>query len=326
MNESTAVAESSSAPAVQVVELPRSGTSEYAEWRVSGELPEPKPKTEAAAPSPQAEEGEAAPPKKQQENRRRPDAERRIADLVAENKRLKADRESKPEPVREQPKPAVSAPQEPKPEDVNADGTPRFKTYEEYIKAQARWEARQEMAEHERQRSVRQQQDAMKAEVEKARSRYKDLDQVMFPALKAITEDTAVSPVVKALLNDSEVLPDLLYTIGTSQDDLATFLEMAKSNPGKAIRYLAVTENLIREELNNGTDRNDKGQFAKPEPPPAKRGPESTPEPPLEIGSRGIPTDESQRALSAIERGDPNAVRTWMRAENAKDMRRRRGA
>jgi len=339
MSESTAVAESSSAPVRETVELPRSGTAEYANWRVSGELPEKpaetqaKPVTEESAPP--VEEGESATPK-QQEKVLSP-AEKRIKELVAENKRLKAEREIKPEPKSE-PK-SESKPQlvpqtrpKPTPEDKNADGTPKYKVYEDYVEELADWKAEQRMAVAERDRAVREQQTALKNEVEKARGRYDNLDEVMLPALKSIT-DAQVSPVIMNMLDDSEVLPDLLYTLGSDSNDLAEFLKMAKSNPGKAIRYLAVTENLIQEELAKtstfrempakGVD----GKFVKTDPAPAKRGAESTPDLPLEVGNRGTGTmDESGRALSEIASGNPNAVRNWLKAENQKDLRRRRGA
>jgi hypothetical protein len=35
--------------------------------------------------------------------------------------------------------------------------------------------------------------------------------------------------------------------------------------------------------------------------------------------------DEEARALSAHERGDPNAFRTWKREQDRKDLARRRG-
>ena len=326
MSESTAVAESSSAPTVEVVDLPRSGTSDYAEWRVTGDLPEPKPKTEEPAPSTkenQAEKGESAPPNKQQEKSK---TEKRFQKLLEENRRLKAETEAAKSPkVVEQAKPQGRT--KPTAEDKSQDGKPKYSTYEDFVEDLADWKAEQRLAQHEQERQGRQQQEAIKSDLEKARSRYDNLDEVIFPALNKITGDAAVSPVVKAMLNDSEVLPDLLYTIGG--EGLEDFLKMAKSSPGKAIRYLAITENLIREELDKGsTGRNDKGQFEAPksETTPAKRGPESSPEPPIEIGNRGTgPMDESAKALSAIERGDANAVRAWMKAENAKDLRRRRG-
>ena len=332
MAEETALAVSSTAPAVETVELPNSGTPEYAEWRVTGEVSKPKA---VSAPAPKVDEGEATTPPKQQESKRRPDAEARIKELAAETKRLKAELESarNPKTAEMQPKPVQqTSTQEPTPEDKNADGTPKFKTYEEYTKALARWEIKQELAEQERERSQRTQSEEVSKKVKEAEARYPNFKEIAVPTVNAIVKDQAVPAVVKQMLNDSDIWTDLIFTLGSDQKELGAFVEMAKSNPGKAIRYIALTENLIAEELDKGaipTGRTADGKFAPIEPvdAPAKRGSESAPEPPLEVGNRGSGTmDEAGRALSSIERGNPTAVRDWLRAENAKDLRRRRGA
>jgi hypothetical protein len=326
----TAVAESQSAPVVETIALPKSGTSEYAEWRVNGEIP--KPKTESA---PTVEPGEATTPR-QQETPTRPKpktAEQRIAELESTIEKIRkgANLEGKkpePQPASD-PKPVQATRPKPTVDGKGSDGKP-YATYEDFTEDLADWKAEQREVAGEQRRAVQAQQDALKAEVEKARGRYDNLDEVMFPTLKAITE-AKVAPVISQMLNDSEVLPDLLYTIGSDSDELAAFVKMAQTSPGKAIRYLAVTENLIREELDKASrpthEKGEDGKFVKEEPvAPAKRGPESAPEPPIEIASRGAGGgDAAATALSAIERGNPSAVRAWMQAENAKDLRRRRG-
>lgn len=336
MSESTAVAESSSAPpVVETVSLPRSGTSEYAEWRISGDLPETniesKPEKEESAPSTEVAEAVASPAQTEQE-RRKAKSKERFDELLAENKRIKAELESAraPKPVTEPVKQKATQ-QEPTPEDKNADGSQKFKTYEEYTKALARWEIKQEMAEQAREQQQRTQNQEVQAKVKEAEARYPNFRDIAGPTVEAIVKNQDISPVVKQMLNDSDIFPDLIFTIGSDPKELQAFVEMAKSDPRKALKYIILTENLIAEELDKSgsstaVSRGENGQFAKPAPTPAKRGPESSPEPPLEVGSRGAgPMDESGRALSAIERGDPNAVRAWMKAENAKDLRRRRG-
>lgn len=336
----TAVAESSTAILQhETIELPKSGTSDYAEWRMSGTIPEkeaPKPKADPApAPKENAEtSGDPAAPKPQEHTRRRPDAEARIKELAAESKRLRAELDAlkapKPEPTKPVQQQAQYTRPKPTTEDKQ-DGKPKYTTYDEFVEDLSDWKAEQRIVAQAREQEQKAQTKALQDELAKARTRYENFDDVLTPTLNAIVSDNAVSPAVKAMLNDSEVLPDLIFTIGSDAKDLASFLQMAKTNPGKALRYIARVEGLIEEELSKGTiaaERDATGKFAsKPEPAaPAKRGPESAPEPPLEIGSRGAgPMDESGRALSAIERGDPNAVRAWIRAENAKDLRRRRG-
>jgi len=92
------------------------------------------------------------------------------------------------------------------------------------------------------------------------------------------------------MLNDSEVLPDLLYTLGSDPKELASFLNLAKTAPGKALRYIALTESLIREELESGT---------KETKPPAKPI-TSAPKPPAEVGGRAsTPGDQLEAAAKA---------------------------
>src|ERR1700733_15424415 len=340
MSESTAVAESSSAPVVEALELPRSGTPDYAEWRVSGKLPETKPKTEESASSDTlieetADAGEATAPQKKQE-KRRPDAESRIAELIAENKRLKAEREAKPADQTKPDTKAEPAQQftrpKPKAEDKNPDGTQKYGTYEDFVEELADWKAEQRWDATQREQQQKTQAQEVQAKVKEAEARYPNFKEIAIPTVEAILKNQDIAPVVKQMLNDSDVWTDLIFTIGGDPDALADFVEMAKSAPGKAIRYIAATERLIAEELDKGTTeatttgRDASGKFAKAETTPVKRGPESAAEPPLEIGNRGTGTmDEAARALSDIERGNPNAVRAWMKAENAKDLRRRRG-
>ena len=340
MSEETAVAESSSASVVENLEIPRSGTPDYAEWRVSGKLPDPKPKTEETASSDTlteetADAGEATAPQKKQE-KRRPDAESRIAELIAENKRLKAEREAKPaEAAKPEPK-AEKAQQytrpRPTPEDKNSDGTPKYATYEDFSEELADWKYEQRRTSEQREQQQQAQTKEVQAKVKEAEARYPNFKEIAIPTVDAIVKNQDIPPVVKQMLNDSEVWTDLIFTLGGDPDALADFVEMAKTAPGKAIRYIANVEREIALELDKGTTeattagRDASGKFAKAEATPVKRGPESAAEPPLEIGNRGTGSmDEAARALSDIERGNPNAVRAWMKAENAKDLRRRRG-
>ena len=333
MSESTAIAESSSAPVVQTVELPRSGTSEYASWRISGELPETpqeKPNTEDSAPS-QVDDGEATAPKQQEhtEKRRRPDAEARIKELAAETKRLRAELDEVRKPKAQEP-PKAAEPQytRPKPavDDKTSDGKPKYNTYEDYVEELADWKAEQRMVAAEAKRAHEAQVAKVQEKVQEAKSRYENFDEYSAPFVKEMIETQEIPMAVKVMVSESEVWPDLVFTIASNAEDRAAFLQLAKNQPGKALRYIAKVEGLIQEQLENGGKaRAADGKFTAPKP-PAKRGTESTPEPPLELNGRGTVVDEAARALSALKGGtDPNATRAWLRAENAKDLRRRRG-
>jgi hypothetical protein len=345
--QTTAVAVESSpaAPAAPAtIEIPRSGTPEYAKWRMDGTIAD-KPKTEPAASStadpdkaPMAD-ANAPPAKKQESTEYKPKTEKRFQDLLSERDRLKAENEAlkapkpAPEPAKPAPQPQ-SAEREPTVEDKNPDGTFKYKTYEEFVKAQARWEVRQELAEQRNRETEQTRTQELLVKVNDARTRYgkEKVDEIIFPTSNAIRDDAAIPLAVKAMIGDSEVFPDLIFTLGSNKAEFASFLQLAKTEPGKALRRIRDMEKLIDEELSKGTTtatgRDASGKFTKPESTtPAKRGPESAPDPPLEIGHRGTgPMDESERALSDAQKGDRSAFRRWKDAEDRKELAHRRGA
>jgi len=345
-NETVVAAPSAEQPSL---EIPRSGTPEYADWRITGKLPEkksePKPAETASADAAkeQTTEPAGAEPAKQQETRRKPDAEHRIKQLTDELKQVRTelDEVRRPKPTQAEPSPArpqVEQPTRPKPtlETKNDDGILKYGTYEDYIEDLADWKAEQRWVANQREQAARQQAAQLQSKVDDARARYGDqFDGVLAPTVNRIQSkadaatgltsygDQPVSTAVKAMLNDSDVLPDLIFTLGSDAEGLASFLKMA---PGKQIRYIAALEAGIQAELSKPARQPD-GKFAAQTEPPAKRGPESAPEPPIEIGHRGGGSmDESQRALQAAERGDVNAFRSWKQAEDRKALARRRGA
>ena len=335
-----------------VAEIPKSGSAEYAEWRISGNLPEKKIEQKTAEPltadtsketHSEAEEAEHAPEtdsgKKQQETRRKPGAEARIGELTAKLKQLERELEEARKPVK------TEAAEQPKQPQTYQDYRKEFKPskwIEEYAKAnpEASYEdATAAMAEHladardyfrNLERQKQQQQDALNELAKKAKEKYPDFDNVRVTFLDKLIDGKG-SPLIPQqvfdIIDTSDYLADVVYTIGSDPEELSRFVQMARDNPAKAVRYVAKVETLIEQELTK--PRNVKGQFqAETEEPktPAKRGPESAPAPPLEVGTRGAGVlDESERALQAIERGDSSAFRAFMNAENAKELRRRRG-
>lgn len=342
MTESTAVAAPSAAS--QTLELPRAGTQEYVDWRMTGKIPESKPKPADPAPAdtgkdPEAAPGEPAAPKKQENTgRRKPDAEARIRELTEENRRLK---EAAPKPAAEQPKPVQQQPQYTRPKPTvtgnGPDGKP-YADYEAFVEDLSDWKAEQRIAADTRQRREQEATQSLQAKVEAARTRYgkEKLDEVIFPANQAIRDNPRIAIAIKGVIADSEIFPDLLYALGSDSAAFAEFIKLAETNPGKAIRYVARVETLAEQEMSKGNvsrgtsvDRDADGKFTSQaqSAAPAKRGPESAPAPPLEIGSRGAgPTDDTARTLSALEKGDPRAFRSFKKAEDAKELRRRRGA
>ena len=272
-----------------------------AEFRKTGDLPKAPPKIEEAAPSsePKPEEGEAKPagdsePPKVQEKKKAKTADERIAELEATIEKIRkgAGKETKadPSPAPEPPKPEYTRPK-PTADDKDKDGDPKYKTYEDFVEDLADWKGEQRDAKNQREQQEQAQAKAFNSKVEEARGRYENFDEVVEPAANAIHSDAAISPVVKQMLRDSDVLPDFLFTLGNDSAELAKFVAMAKTDPGKAIRYIALTESLIKDELEGKNT-------------PAGEAPvkpkTQAPKPPSEAGGRAAaPPDALEAAAKA---------------------------
>lgn len=341
-DDTTVVAESSPAAVeTPTLELPRSNTPEYQTWRETGEVPaQAKSATEASTPSDTPKEetedtADSAAQAQESKGKRKPDVEARFKSLTDELKAMKAELEEarKPKDVKQE----TSKPANPQ---NYEDWRKQFKAtewVEKYAKDNpdgSYEEAHAAMADHlytvrrefEKAESAREAQaKEINGKISEAQSRYENFSEVVAPFVDKFGKDPQVSPVLKQMVNDSDVFADLAFTL--AGDD--KFMPLAQSDPGKAIRYIAKVESLIQEELSKGKtteiDRNAKGQFKAEA--PVKRGPETAPAPPLEVGSRGASTiDEEERAFQAAEKGDSKAFTRWMEAANKKDLARRNGA
>ena len=344
--------ETQAAPSTATVEptydIPASGSAEYAEWRVTGNLKEPpKPAVTATADAPketttEPEKAKPAPGTEpgtsKQETRRKPGAEARIGELTAEIKQLRQQltEAAKAAPTKAEPSPAKPA--------TYQDWRKTFKPTEwtnQYIAANkdATWEdAQAALADHmadqreafrATEQHIAQQRQTVGEKLAEARKRYQDYDAVAQPLVKEMLQPD-IPREIFGVLNDSPVLADLIYVIGGDEASKNDFLDACRTNPSKALRVALLMEQDIVKELEKGksaADRDDKGQF-KPKlvETPAKKGPEAAPAPPIEINHRGGgEMDEAARALSQIERGNDAAFREWKRAEDRKTLARRRG-
>jgi len=174
---------------------------------------------------------------------------------------------------------------------------PKWASYEDFIKAQARWEAKQEIAEVLRQQQEEAQKRASDAKLDEARSRYgEEASDIINDLAGEINSDPAIPGVIIAMLRDSECSADLLYVIGSKPEERKTFMHLVKTNPGKAIRYIALTESLIADEL-----ASKQSKPAASEHPPAKTQ-TSAPKPPAEVGGRGSAPPDA--LLSAAQAND----------------------
>lgn len=316
MSEQAAVAEST--PAVEAVMDVSRGPlvditpEQRAEFRKTGELPTKElPKKEEAAPSSESKpvEGEAKPagesetPESKQEIPKRgktQTAEERILQLEATIEKIRKGKgietpkaESTPAPklVQQQP------PTRPKPtsEDKKEDGTPKFQTYEDFVEDLADWKSEQREVSNKRLQAETEQAKALNAKVEEAKARYENFADVVKPAVDAIVGDPDISPVVKRMLDDSEIFADLVYTLASDSAEFAKFVTMSKENPGKAIRYIALTESLIAEELAS--------KAAKPIEETPVKPKTNAPKPPSEAGGRAAAPPDSEAAAIASSGG-----------------------
>lgn len=213
--------------------------------------------------------------------------------------------ETKKEQVQQQ-----STRTEPTPEDTKPDGTPKYDTYGEYVKDLARWEAEQMLAEREQQTQQQAQAQKLMDAIEEGKEIYgEDFGGIANTTAGVIAEDARIPMIVKQRIGRSEILPHLAYLLGSDQAGLDKFVAKAKSDPLAALDYIAVTENMIREELEASkgeeTGRNEKGQFT---PTPAKQKTTAPPPPKPVSGASSGAFDVSDESLSADE---------WMRKRNA---------
>ncbi len=263
------------------------------------------PKTEepaaSATPAKKVEPEKSAEPgaaTKEPKPKAKPTAEARIAELTAERKAAEdraKDLEERLRNLEAAAKPPAKTeaakPKEPpkRPNPFTWKGTQEefdaaMDEYEQYRDSQVAARTRQEQAQSEAQKS-------MAEMLKQASTKHPDAAEKIKSATTEIMADS-VPLFVKAFVNDSEVLGELLYTLA-DQDTRTKLLETAKTNPGKALRVLRDMELDIEKAL------------AKPEPKeeakPKEEAPEPkprAPKPPSEIGGRGASTEAADVAAA----------------------------
>ena len=296
---------------------------EFNAYRQSGEVPEWFKPAEIAesAPAPQAEgvKPEIKPdpaPVNAEEDQEPPQglgnkARRRFEKLVAENKALREAQQAKPDV---QPAPSA-APQFPptRPEptryDTKPDGSPKYESDIEFVKDIGRWSAEQTLYET-RQREIQQQATKQIVEsIEDARKRYgEEFDDVIEPTAATIMANRDIPVAVKEMMADSDVLPELVYTIGTDDKTLKELERLSRTNPTQAMRYIATLEAGIRQEL-----AADEPENVESAPEPKKTSAPPPPKPVSGPSSRGF--DVSDDSLSPEQ---------WMKKRNEQVAQRRK--
>ncbi len=366
--QTTEVAASSPAAAFE----PPTDPAQNLEWRKTGELPaankEAKPKEDS---TPSKEDASAATaartapdsaPGIKQERAKEPTAADRLKELFADLKRAglspaelktfkreaqaaKTDAAPPASTTESTAKPqGLEEPIEPQQFDKNPDGTPKYETWEkldaahkDYVRKLIKFESAKAVQE-DRQALAKEAMDtALRQEVTKAKARYGDeTEGTIGAATEAIYNGKAVAPVVKQFIGEAPpaVLIDVMYVLGSKPEELASFVELAKSNPGAAMRKFALLEQLVEQELakgskvdppanETGTERDASGKFVSQDPPARKKP--AAPPPPEELSTRGsAPPDPIEAAFRDAESsGD---ARAFIDAENRRDLARRKGA
>jgi hypothetical protein len=291
--------------------------SEFNAYRVSGEVPARfTPAEDAPA---EGDEPENEPAAATGDDQELPEgignkARKRFETLLAKNKELerKLAAQAKPD---EKPAPSA-APQhqqrsilrpEPTLDDKNADGTQKYADLAAFVKDLGKWSA--EQTHHElRQRDAQQQQiQQVQEKVERDRKRYGDeFDKVIEPTAAAIMSNTSIPPEVRRMLAGSDVLPDLVYTLGTDPKTMEKLIRVAKTDPQQAMYYIAELSADIRREIAAPAESDAK------EPPEPKRT--AAPKPPSPVtGPSSRAFDVSDESLSADD---------WARKRNQQLARR----
>lgn len=323
------------------IEVPTNAT-DYATWRQKGTLPSKEskqpPKTEDSAASTTADEKtvESAPASEADKavtTHKKLTAKERSAQLDAEiaelNEKLAKRAELRKQVAQPDDK-KTAAPSTAEAKDGKAPVKPKqedFKTWDEYEEARDKYF--EDLADHKAakaiadDRAARQQEAAQKAlqeKVDEGKQRYPDFEKVVAPAAKALMSDPEIPDLVKLMINDSPVFTDLLYVMGSDPAELSDFLTLAKVKPLDALRKIAVSEELIRQELAGKSEkrRDADGKF-KSDVVAEKKSTEAPP-PPKEVGGRGAAAGDE--VDQAFKNGD---VRAFRAAQNRRDLERRKG-
>lgn len=361
MSDVNPTPESSSAQAPPPsFEIPKEPAA-YAEWRKTGKLEAPKPAESAPAKKnsdpagqrtseansseadgPAGESGSASEAGKPTQEKKRSTAETRLNDLLADLKRAgltpaelktfkKEAQKAAEETTEHTEKPASQAAPPPPKQPEYSVPKPKledFDSIESFTDALTDWKADKREFEG----KLRAQQEAAQKEVNDklagARARYGEAaDSTIRESASKIFSDQQIPNAVKAIINDSPEMVDLLYTLGSDADGLKDFIQLAKTNPGQAIRKAVLMEKLVQEELSkssgtaseDGTPtRDSSGKFVAKEEKEAPAKPVTrAPAPPREASGRSAAPPDAVEA--AFKSGDFAAYRD---AQNRRDLAR----
>ena len=216
---------------------------------------------------------------------------------------------------------APAAPERPKrPKLADYKDVPEWETameaYEdqllEYPVKKAAFEAAKAQAEKSQKDSEKRMADA----IERVNTKYPDAKDVAPKVFKTLLDARASIPEVTWFLNNTTVLPDLLYALG-GDFKLDEFVQLGKTDAAKAIRLLAKMEGEIIAEI-DGAPKEPAAKTETSEPPKTEKPVTKAAKPPGEVSAQGTTSDDPIKA--AVANGDTS---TYMKLMNERDIARR---
>jgi len=356
-------------PSTGTTITPPSSPEAYSKWRLTGEVPaEKKPSKKEPAPSsaeeepregdePEEEDSEekTAPApeagrKKQEQHYRKGSAQDRLDGLLADLRRaglspselktFKREMMSVPVPQQVPPQQSVQPPAQP--QRLAEPKLEDFRTWDEFRAAERAY-SQQVMADQMREfyqqiQAQQIQQAAQQQAAERlayARQRYgEEAEGSITAAARGLFGDQNIHPAIKGIVNDSPAIADLLYVMGYSAQDFDQFIQVARVNPGEAIRRVVLLEQLVKDELRkahapaNGNGKSEAAPVERETPARDESGrfisaPQkkevSAPPPATEVSGRASPPPNDAEA--AFNRGD---VRAYFSAKNRAQLAERK--
>ena len=336
--------------------MPPKDSADYATWRTTGKLPEAqeaKPlKLEDAAASDEKKsdtgdekkpEQKGAPaseagkePVQEKKPKLRSDAATRLEELLDDLKRVGLSpaelktfkREALKTPAEPVEKPLAALERPVRPKYTDFDDADKYETaMDKYEEDLAEFKATQAVKKYQVEEMKSKTHNELAVKLTEAKTRYgEEAHGVILKSVGDILSDTKISSAVKVLLNESPVLVDLLYVMGSDEKELSAFIDDARLNPGAAIRKAVLLERLVMDELSKsvkppkaGSESSDEEAVQLESKLPGKKS-IKTPPPPDEVsGTKGSLPDEAESAFAS------GKFAQFRDAQNRKDLARMKG-
>lgn len=331
------------------VEVPK-GSADYANWRLTGKLPDAKPVEtpiadgdaelsnsdtaeeagEKGAPAPEAGKETKNPGKPQPRSTAASRLNELLADLKtaglspAELKTFKRETQKPATPIILLPEPPVKQlekPARPKYADFDGDNDAYETSMEQYEEQLTEWKASEAIEKYKKTEVDKATRNELTTKLAEAQTRYgEEAQTIITTTTGAIVGDAHIPAMLKGMLNESPVLVDLMFVMGQKPEELAAFIAEAKSNPGAAMRKVVLLEKLVLEELAKKPGKAAADDEVVEVVVPGSKKFTKTPEPPEEIGgNKGAVPDE------VAEAGKNGDFAKYRRVANVRDLARMKG-